>query len=107
MTDIFFWRSCAAAIFTNRYSRKIFDDPPTEITVTEKSHGRSTSDRVRFRNAVGFDGISKAIFELAEGYVITKLTDDTYKFTVSASSTTGSVSGGGVFVTVGPVTLEA
>jgi hypothetical protein len=79
----------------------------TEITVTEKSHGRSTSDRVRFRNTVGFDGISKAIFELAEGYVITKLTDDTYKFTVSASSTTGSVSGGGVFVTVGPVTLEA
>jgi hypothetical protein len=83
------------------------DSGTTEITVTEKSHGRSTSDRVRFRNAVGFDGISKAIFELAEGYVITKLTDDTYKFTVSASSTTGSVSGGGVFVTVGPVTLEA
>ena len=83
------------------------DSGTTEITVTEKSHGRSTSDRVRFRNTVGFDGISKAIFELAEGYVITKLTDDTYKFTVSASSTTGSVSGGGVFVTVGPVTLEA
>lgn len=83
------------------------DSGTTEITVTEKSHGRSTSDRVRFRNTVGFDEISKAIFELAEGYVITKLTDDTYKFTVSASSTTGSVSGGGVFVTVGPVTLEA
>jgi hypothetical protein len=83
------------------------DSGTTEITVTEKSHGRSTSERVRFRNTVGFDGISKAVFELAEGYVITKLTDDTYKFTVSASSTTGSVSGGGVFVTVGPVTLEA
>ena len=44
---------------------------------------------------------------MADGYVITKLTDDTYKFTVSASSTTGSVTAGGEFVSVGPVTLEA
>ena len=83
------------------------DSGSTVITVTEKSHSRSTSDRVRFRNCVGFDGITKANFELSTGYVITKLTDDTYTFTVSASSTTGSITGGGVFVTVGPVTLEA
>ena len=83
------------------------DSGTTEITVKENSHGRSTSDRVRFRNCVGFDGITEANFELAEGYVITKLTDDTYKFTVSASSTTGSVTAGGEFVSVGPVTLEA
>lgn len=83
------------------------DSGSTEITVTEKSHGRSTSDTVRFRNSIGFDGITAATFNLATGYVITKLTDDTYKFTVSAESTTGSITGGGVQVTVGPVTLEA
>ena len=83
------------------------DSGTTEITVKENSHGRSTSDRVRFRNCIGFDGITKAVFELADGYVITKLTDDTYKITVSASSTTGSVTAGGDFVSVGPVTLEA
>ena len=79
----------------------------TEITVKENSHGRSTLDRVRFRNCIGFDGITSANFELATGYVITKTTDDAYTITVSASSTTGSITGGGVFVTVGPVTLEA
>ena len=83
------------------------DSGTTEITVKENSHGRSTSDRVRFRNCVGFDGITSANFELAEGYVITKTTDDAYTITVSASSTTGSKTGGGVFVTVGPVSLEA
>jgi hypothetical protein len=82
-------------------------DSTTIITVKEPSHGRSTADQVRFRNCVAFDGISVALFELAEGYAITKITDDTYTFTVSGSSTTGSVVGGGVFVTSGPVTLEA
>ena len=83
------------------------DSGSTVITVVEKSHGRATSDRVRFRNCVGFDGITSANFELAEGYVITKTTDDAYTISISASSTTGSVTGGGVFVTVGPVSLEA
>ena len=94
-------------LLVDPFTTAVVDGGTTEITVTEKSHGRSTSDTVRFRNCVGFDGITKANFELATGYVITKLTDDTYKFTVSASSTTGSITGGGVFVTVGPVTLEA
>tara|TARA_R110000824_G_scaffold58536_1_gene158142 strand:- start:973 stop:1494 length:522 start_codon:yes stop_codon:yes gene_type:complete len=82
-------------------------DGETVITVKEPSHGRSTADQVRFRNCVAFDGISVALFELAIGYAITKVTDDTYTFTVEGSSTTGSVTGGGVFVTSGPVTLEA
>ena len=38
---------------------------------------------------------------------ITKTTDDAYTISISASSTTGSKIGGGVFVTVGPVSLEA
>ena len=89
------------------FTTAVADSESTVITVTEKSHGRSTSDRVRFRNCVGFDGITSANFELASGYVITKTTDDAYTITISASSTTGSITGGGVFVTVGPVTLEA
>ena len=83
------------------------DSGSTVVTVTEKDHGRSTSDRVRFRNCLGFDGLTAANFNLATGYVITKLTDDTYTITVAASSTSGSITGGGVFATVGPVTLEA
>ena len=79
----------------------------TVVTVTEKDHGRSTSDRVRFRNCLGFDGLTAANFNLATGYAITKLTDDTYTITVAAESTSGSITGGGVFATVGPVTLEA
>ena len=79
----------------------------TVITVAHKSHGRSTSDRVRFRNCVGFDGITATVLQLAEGYVITKVNDDSYTFTVSASSTSGSVTGGGDFASSGPVTLEA
>ena len=89
------------------FTTAVADSGSTVITVTEKSHGRSTSDRVRFRNCVGFDGITSVNFELASGYVITKTTDDAYTITISASSTTGSITGGGVFVTVGPVTLEA
>ena len=79
----------------------------TEITVKEVNHGRSTSDTVRFRNCLAFDGISKNILESASGYTITKVDSDNYKFTVSASSTSGSIKGGGAIATAGPVTLEA
>ena len=61
-------------------------DSTTVITVSEPNHGRSTSDRVRFRNCVGFDGITSTVLELAEGYVITKVDDNKYTITVSASS---------------------
>ena len=64
----------------------------TEITVKEVNHGRSTS---------------KNILESASGYTITKVDSDNYKFTVSASSTSGSIKGGGAIATAGPVTLEA
>lgn len=94
-------------LLVDPFTTAAVDSGSTVVTVIEKSHGRATSDRVRFRNCVGFDGITKANFELAEGYVITKTTDDAYTISISASSTTGSVTGGGVFVTVGPVTLEA
>ena len=76
------------------------------ITVIEPSHGRSTSDTVRFRDATGFDGFTSTVLNNSSGYVITKVNDDTYTFTASSgTATTGGLRGGGGSVTAGPVTL--
>jgi len=76
------------------------------ITVTEPNHGRSTSDRVRFRDANVVGGVAAATINLAAGYVITKVDDDNYTF---ATATTSSIteSGGGGFASAGPVTVTA
>ena len=76
------------------------------ITVIEPSHGRSTSDTVRFRDAVGFDGFTSTVLNNSSGYAITKVDDNTYTFTASSgTATTGGLRGGGGSVTAGPVTL--
>ena len=76
------------------------------ITVIEPSHGRSTSDTVRFRDAVGFDGFTATVLNNSSGYAITKVDDNTYTFTASSgTATTGGLRGGGGRVTAGPVTL--
>ena len=76
------------------------------ITVIEPSHGRSTSDTVRFRDAIGFDGFTATVLNNSSGYAITKVDDNTYTFTASSgTATTGGVRGGGGSVTAGPVTL--
>ena len=63
------------------------------ITVTERSHGRSSSDTVRFRDVDSFDGI-------------TKVYDDTYTFSVSTdTASTGNIKGGGGRATAGPATI--
>ena len=78
------------------------------ITVTERSHGRSSSDTVRFRNVVGFDGITITNVTRSAGYTITKVDDDTYTFTVSTdTATVGNINGGGGLASAGPVTLTA
>ena len=78
------------------------------ITVVEKNHGRSSSDIVRFRNIVGFDGFTTAVLEKADGYSITKVDDNTYTFSASSgTSLVGSINGGGRNATAGPVTLGA
>ena len=101
------------------------------INVFEKSHGRSTSDTVRFRgpiyttsdpdafqNPVGFDGITGANLAKAAGYSITvgkrdssgdiDNTEDYYHFTVNTNTaTSGGVSGGGNNCSAGPATLTA
>lgn len=75
------------------------------ITVFEPSHGRSTSDTVRFRNASSFDGFTKTVLENASGYSITKIDDNRYSFTASSGTGTNGTNGGGGRVTAGPVTL--
>ena len=98
------------------------------INVTEKSHGRSTGDTVRFRGALStsktfknpqnFDGVTGANVAKSAGYSITvgkrdssgdiTNTDDFYHFTVDTNTaTSGGVSGGGENCSAGPATLTA
>ena len=76
------------------------------ITVRETAHGRSTSDTVRFRDVSPFDGITKEKIELAVGYSITKVDDNSYTFVVSTdTAASGNKNGGGGLSSAGPVTL--
>ena len=78
------------------------------ITVTEINHGRSSSDTVRFRDAVSFDGITATNINRSAGYTITKVDADSYTFTVSTdTATTGNTNGGGHRAYAGPVTITA
>ena len=98
------------------------------INVTEKSHGRSTGDTVRFRGALStsktfknpqnFDGITGSNVAKSAGYSITvgkrdssgdiTQTDNFYHFTVDTNTaTTGGISGGGNSCSAGPATLSA
>ena len=122
----------------NEVSRMLSPDPFETIAassgiinVYEKSHGRSTSDTVRFRgpiyttsdsdayqNPSDFDGISGSNVAKSAGYSITvgkrdsagdiTNTDDYYHFTVDTNTaTSGSISGGGNNCSAGPATLTA
>lgn len=75
------------------------------VTITEPSHGRSTSDTVRFRKVESFDGIAEATLEQAVGYTITVVDDNSYTITVTDTATVGNQRGGGGSATAGPVTL--
>jgi hypothetical protein len=74
------------------------------IKVNEPNHGRSTSDRVRFRDAQNIANITPAIINLAIGYVITKTDDNNYTFD-SGNSASKTISGGGGSAFAGPVTV--
>ena len=57
------------------------------VTVTEKNHGRSTGNTVRFRTATGIGTeITKGLIESASGYSITVTTTDQYTFTIPGIS---------------------
>jgi hypothetical protein len=98
------------------------------LNVYEKSHGRETSDTVRFRgpttiagdynDPADFDGISGSNIAYASGYSITvgkrdsdgdiTNTNDYYHFTVNTNTaTSGETSGGGNNCSAGPATLTA
>ena len=78
----------------------------TTITVFEPSHGRSTSDVVRFRNVDPFDGFTSTVIEDANGYSITVVDINRYTFVASSGTATeGGKRGGGGISSVGPVTL--
>ena len=66
------------------------------ISVFEPSHGRATSDTVRFRDVSdSIFGASITELEDSDGYSITKTDDDFYTFAVStAAGTTGNGGGG-------------
>ena len=74
------------------------------VKVNEPNHGRSTSDRVRFRNSQGVSNITPAIINLNTGYVITKTDDNNYTFD-SGNAANKTVSGGGGSAFAGPVTV--
>ena len=77
----------------------------TTITVTEPSHGRSTSDTVVFRNVDGSPGgVAFTAFENSSGFSITVTGTDNYTFTLGSTPTV-TEKAGGMFVTAGPVTL--
>jgi len=75
-----------------------------EIQVTEFKHNRTTGDTVRLRNTKAFDGITTTILEASDGYTITVVNGNNYKFTSTGTATTGDVSGGGSKATAGPTT---
>ena len=62
---------------------------------------------MRFRETVGFDGLTSDILENSSGYSITVTRTDQYTFSASSgTATTGGKRGGGENATAGPVTLE-
>ena len=78
----------------------------TTITVTEPSHGRTSSgNTVVFRNVDGSPGgLAYTVFENSSGFSITVTGTNNYTFTLGSTPTV-TEKAGGMFVTAGPVTL--
>ena len=72
------------------------------IHVTEFKHNRTPGDTVRFRSTEAFDGITTTVLESSNGYTITVVDDNEYKFTSTGTATTGDITGGGSTATAGP-----
>ena len=75
------------------------------VTVTEKNHGRSTGNTVRFRNVDGSPGgVPFSTYENSSGFSITVTTTDKYTFSLGTNATITEESGG-VTVSAGPATI--
>ena len=96
----------AAPILLPLNALKTANSGTSVITVTDPSHGRSSSDTVRFYDVVGFDGITATNINRSAGYTITKVDANTYTFTVATdTATTGNLKGGGGRAYAGPTTI--
>ena len=75
------------------------------VTVTEKNHGRTSGDTVRFRNVQWSPGgVAFTAYENSSGFSITVTTTDKYTFTLGATPSI-TEEGGGPTVSAGPVTI--
>ena len=75
------------------------------ITVTEKNHGRTSGDTVRFRNVQGSPGgVAISTYENSSGFSITVTTTDKYTFTLGSTPSITEEAGGPT-VSAGPVTI--
>ena len=75
------------------------------VTVTEKNHGRTSGDTVRFRNVQGSPGgVPFSNYENALGFSITVTTSDKYTFNLGTNATVTEEEGGPT-VSAGPVTI--
>ena len=75
------------------------------VTVTEKNHGRTSGDTVRFRNVQGSPGgVAFTAYENSSGFSITVTTTDKYTFTLGSTPSITEEAGGPT-VSAGPVTI--
>ena len=96
----------AAPILLPLNAFKTANSGTSVITVTDPSHGRSSSSTVRFYDVIGFDGITGTNINRSAGYTITKVDDNTYTFTVATdTATTGNTRGGGGRAYAGPTSI--
>ena len=76
------------------------------ISVNEPSHGRSTSDTVRFRDVESVGGIAATTISNSSGFTITKVDDNNYTFEAGTNALFSGKGGGGL-ASAGPVTIVA
>ena len=74
------------------------------ITVNEPNHGRSTSDTVRFRDAISVGGIAATTINSASGFTITNIDTNNYSFP-SGVTATFTQKGGGGLASAGPTSI--
>ena len=64
------------------------------VTVTDTGHGASTGDIIVISEATAVGGISANTLNDKDGYVITKVDDNTYTFTAGSSASSSATGGG-------------
>jgi len=74
------------------------------VTVNEPNHGRSTSDTVRFRDAINVGGIAATTINSASGFTITTIDTNNYSFPSGVTATITQKGGGGL-ASAGPTSI--